>query len=98
MAHKQISKPTAGLVFAELNHRKIGDPSTTIMNNTGANIVVRASAEVNRDGDLSTLTYAQPAEGATTITAGEFAVLTNPYTALEFVGAGTGTIDIVENY
>ena len=96
MALNSYQKPTTDPVTVPLNHRNLEDNKVTIFNNTGASLTITATAQ-----DVQTEaspTFTTPAQGALSIAAGAFGVLSDPYGAFLAAGTGTGSIDIVETY
>lgn len=94
MAQRSISKPTAAAVIYPVNHRATID-SITIQNLTGAALGVKVTAgKIQRE----TVTYSDPSAGVLSIAANAVGVITQPCTALELSGTGTGTVNIVEEF
>ena len=94
MAQRSITKPTAAAVYYPVNHRATID-SMTVQNLTGANITVKLTAGKIQHGAV---TYSDPTAGALSIAANAVGVISQPCTALEFSGTGTGLVNIVEEF
>lgn len=94
MAQRSITKPTAAAVYYPVNHRATID-SMTIQNLTGAALVVKVTAGKIQQGAA---TYSDPAAGALSIATNAVGVISQPCTALEFSGTGTGVVNIVEEF
>lgn len=94
MAQRSISKPTAAAVIYPINHRATID-SITIQNLTSAALGVKVTAGKIQRGAV---TYSDPTAGVLSIAANAVGVITQPCTALELSGTGTGTVEIVEEF
>lgn len=94
MAQRSIPKPTAAAVIYPVNHRATID-SITVQNLTSASLTVKITAgAIQRE----TVTYSDPAAGVLSIAANAVGVISQPCTALELSGTGTGTVKIVEEF
>lgn len=94
MAQRSITKPTAAAVIYPINHRATVD-SITIQNLTSAALGVKITAgAIQRES----VTYSDPAAGVLSIAANSVGVISQPCTALELSGLGTGTVKIVEEF
>lgn len=94
MAQRSITKPTAAAVIYPVNHRATID-SITIQNLTGAALTVKITAgAIQRE----TVTYSDPAAGVLSIAVNAVGAVSQPCTAMEFSGAGTGTVKVVEEF
>jgi hypothetical protein len=94
MAQRSITKPTAAAVVYPTNHRASVD-CYTIQNLTDAALVVKVTAgAIQRE----TVTYSDPAAGAISLAVGAIGEVSQPVTALELSGTGTGTVKIVEQF
>jgi len=94
MAQRSISKPTASAVIYPVNHRATVD-SITIQNLTSAALTVKITAgAIQREA----VTYSDPAAGVLSIAANAVGVVTQPCTAMEFSGTGTGKVNVAEEF
>lgn len=94
MAQRKITKPTAAAVIYPTNHRVVID-TYTIQNLTSAALTVKVTAgAIQRES----VTYSDPSSGVLSIAANAVGVVTQPVTAFEFSGTGTGTVNVVEQF
>lgn len=94
MAQRSIPKPTAAAVIYPVNHRATID-SITIQNLTSASLTVKITAgAIQREA----VTYSDPAAGVLSIATNAVGVISQPCTALELSGTGTGSVKIVEEF
>jgi len=94
MAQRIITKPTAAAVVYPVNHRVDVD-GYSIQNLTGAALTVKVTAGAIQH---ETVTWSDPAAGVLSIAAGAIGEVSQPVTALEFSGTGTGKINVVEQF
>lgn len=94
MAQRSITKPTVAAVIYPVNHRATID-SLTIQNLTSAALGVKITAGKVQRGAV---VYSDPASGVLSIAANAVGTVTQPCTALELSGTGTGTIEVVEEF
>ena len=94
MAQRSITKPTAAAVIYPANHRAAVD-QYTIQNLTDAALVVKVTAgAIQREA----VVFADPAAGALSIAVNAVGNVSQPVTAFEFSGTGTGKVNVVEQF